>query len=284
MDKNIYHTIPVNNFIDLALFQLGYEKCLSSHSYGPAVINHYLFHYVISGSGILYADNSKDETKTYRITANQGFMIFPGQKTTYIADEDHPWEYVWLEFDGLRVKEGLTMIGLSADSPVMKARHLYYWGLAKDEMLYMVDHRDQPSLHLIGHLYIFMDNLIRSISSYNSSTSKSLRSFYINEAIAYIEKHYSESISVEDIARECGLNRTYFGKIFKLEIGQAPHVFLTTYRMIKATNLMLTTRLSISEISKSVGYENPLHFSRAFKKYYGISPANWKKEHKTIYN
>ena len=279
-----YSVFPAQNFIDLGLYQFGREKCLSSQSFGPAVRNHYLFHYVISGSGVLFADNSKDEPVTYRIRSNQGFMIFPGQRTTYTADSANPWEYVWLEFDGLRVYEGLTMIGLSVNSPVYRPKTQSFRDTVRKEMLYIVEHKDQPPLHLIGHLYIFLDALVRSISSYNELKDKGLRSFYIREAISYIEGHYQESISVEDIARQCGLNRTYFGKIFKAEIGQPPHVFLTTYRMIKATDLLLTTKLSVADIGKSIGYENQLHFSRAFKNYYGISPMLWKREHKNRQN
>jgi len=52
------------------------------------------------------------------------------------------------------------------------------------------------------------------------------------------------------------------------------------YRMIKATELLSLTSLSISEISQAVGYDNPLHFSRAFKNVYGISPRTWRKENK----
>lgn len=45
-------------------------------------------------------------------------MIFPGQINTYIADEQLPWEYMWIEFDGLRVKEALSVTDLCKDAPV----------------------------------------------------------------------------------------------------------------------------------------------------------------------
>ena len=51
------------------------------------------------------------------------------------------------------------------------------------------------------------------------------------------------------------------------------------YRMIKATELLRLTDLSISDISKAVGYDNPLHFSRAFKNVYNLSPRNWKNQY-----
>ena len=51
------------------------------------------------------------------------------------------------------------------------------------------------------------------------------------------------------------------------------------YRMIKATELLRLTDLSISEISHAVGYDNPLHFSRAFKNIYNISPRTWRNQY-----
>ena len=104
MDDILFSIFPNKNFIDLGLYQYGWEHCAPAHSFGPSSRNHYLFHYVISGSGTLMANDSKGITQTYEIKSGQGFLIFPKQITTYIADTEDPWEYTWLEFDGLRVK------------------------------------------------------------------------------------------------------------------------------------------------------------------------------------
>lgn len=95
------------------MYQFGHEQCEPGHSFGPATRNHYLFHYVLSGTGTLMADNAKGITQTYNIKSGQGFLIFPGQINTYIADDKLPWEYIWIEFDGLRVKEALTTTELT---------------------------------------------------------------------------------------------------------------------------------------------------------------------------
>ncbi|MBQ8151308.1 MAG: AraC family transcriptional regulator [Firmicutes bacterium] len=284
MANYIYKVFPNNRFIDLGLFQFGYEKCNPSHSFGPATRSHYLFHYVISGKGRLYTKNSKGEELVEEISAGQGFMIFPGQETFYSADSAVPWEYLWLEFDGLRVYEGLKMIGISVDNPVYKPVYKNYGDTVKNEMQHMVDHRDLSPLYLIGHLYLFYDALICSVTNTSESKGSRLRDFYIHEAITFIETNYYKDISVEDIAAACGLDRSYFGKLFKSEIGQSPQTFLITYRMIKATDMLMQTRLSIAEIGRLVGYENQMHFSRAFKNYYGLSPLQWKNAHKNENN
>lgn len=281
MSEVIFSVFPSENFVDLGLYQFGWEQCDPSHSFGPAARNHYLFHYVISGTGTLIAENSKNESITYQIKSGQGFMIFPGQVCTYIADHEIPWEYTWLEFDGLRAKETIELAGLNTDQPVYKARYKDISETMKNEMLHIVNHKQESSFHQIGHLYLFIDSLVRSSNSTQVNKGNTLRDFYIKEAFSFIEQNFQNDISIEDIAASCGLNRSYFGKIFHENIGKSPQEFLISYRMTKATELLKLTSLSIADIGNAVGYPNQLHFSRAFKKVYGVSPRQWRYDHET---
>ena len=148
MSEVIFSVFPSENFVDLGLYQFGWEQCDPAHSFGPAARNHYLFHYCLSGTGTLMAQNSKKESLSYQIKSGQGFMLFPNQICTYIADRELPWEYVWLEFDGLRVKEAVELTGLSPDQPVYKARYKDISETMKDEMLYIVNHKEESPFHL----------------------------------------------------------------------------------------------------------------------------------------
>lgn len=262
------------------MYQYGYEQCEPGHSFGPATRNHYLFHYVISGTGTLMADNTKGETQTYSIKSGQGFLIFPGQITTYYADQELPWEYIWVEFDGLRVKEALDLTELSVNTPVYHSHSKDLREQLMNEILYIVHHAKESPFHLIGHLYLFMDYLTRSAKSTKLVQSSKMSDYYIKEAINYIEQNFQNNITIEDIAAVCGINRSYFGKIFRNSVGRSPQEFLMNYRMVKATELLKLTSLSIAEIGSAVGYENQLHFSRAFKTIYGISPREWRNQHR----
>lgn len=279
MSEVIFSVFPSENFIDLGLYQFGWEQCDPSHSFGPAARNHYLFHYCLSGTGTLYAYDDRKETNSFQIKSGQGFMIFPNQICTYIADQKIPWEYVWLEFDGLRAKETVELAGFKLEQPVYRARYKDISETMKEEMLYIVNHREESSFHLIGHLYLFMDSLVRSSTSAQISRGSSLRDFYIKEAFSFTEQNFQNDISVEDIAASIGLNRSYFGKIFHESMGKTPQEFLINYRMTKATELLKLTGLSVGDIGNAVGYSNQLHFSRAFKNVYGVSPRQWRYEH-----
>ena len=261
MQNWIFSIFPNDNFVDLGLFQFGWEKCAPAHSFGPAARNHYLFHYVLSGTGTLMADDSKGVTQTYSIKSMQGFMIFPNQITTYVADHDLPWEYVWIEFDGLRVKSILDTIGLSLDKPVYHARNKNLRKDMANEMLYIARNKDASPFHLIGHLYLFLDYLMRSAADEQMESGGKLRDFYIHEALTYIEHNFQNDITIEDIASVCGLNRTYFGKIFKEALGKTPQEFLVNYRMLKAAELLKLTHLSIGDIGITVGYANPVSYT-----------------------
>ena len=271
-ENELYFSIfPNERFIDLGLYQFGMEQCSPSHSYGPAARNHFLFHYIISGTGTLYADDSTGTTKTYHLKSGEGFLIFPNQITTYIADKELPWEYVWIEFDGLRAKEAMDTAGVLFHT---KKRDMSQ--KMKEELVYIATHSDETIFNIIGHLYLFLDYFMRSTVSTVVKGSTKLQDYYIKEAITYIEQNFQNDISVVDIANRLGINRSYFGKIFKQTLKQTPQEFLINYRMIKATELLRLTKMSIGDISKAVGYENQLHFSRAFKKIYNISPREWR--------
>ena len=251
---------------------------MGTHQFGPAARTHYLFHYVISGTGLLMAQDQKGETRNYSIKSGQGFLLYPGQISTYIADKTNPWEYAWLKFDGLRVKEALDIAGFSKDQPIYHAVSKEYREIMMNEMLYIANHPDEPPFHLIGHSYLFLDALIRSTSSTRMIKTGKMSDYYIKEAINFVEQNFPYDISIEDIAACCGINRSYLGKIFHDSIGKTPQEFLIHYRMSKATELLKMTKLSIADIGNAVGYPNQLHFSRAFKNIYGVSPKNWRNQ------
>ena len=222
-----FKVFPKNNYMDLTLIQFGREICKGGYSFGPAARNHYLFHFIISGKGTLYANNSSQDKPIY-----------------------HPLS--------IELRE-----------------------LALDEMIYIIEHKEAAPLHLIGHLYLFLDYLTRSAATSQSQNKRKNNSshYYISESIKFIELNYQKDITVEDIAENCGLNRNYFGKKFKEEFGKTPQEFLMRFRMTKATELLEHSQLSIGEISCAVGYNDQLHFSRAFKNTYGISPRQWRDKY-----
>ena len=274
-----FSTFPHGHFVDLMPFQYGREQCTPGHAFGPAQRNHYLFHYIISGHGLLMATQESGNRTDYRLGEGEGFLIFPGQITTYVADLDDPWEYTWVEFDGLRAHESLSLAGISGSQPIYTARSPEAGRLLQDEMLYIVNHADASPTHLIAHGFLFLDQLVQSSANRHPPGEYRLRDFYIKEALTFIEQNFQRDISIEEIAEVCGLNRSYFGKVFRGAVGESPQAYLLHYRMARAAQLLKETRLSIGEIAREVSYDNQLHFSRAFKNVHGVSPREYRASH-----
>ena len=282
MSDSIFHIFSDERFLDLTVYQYGYEKCDPLHSYGPFVRNHYLFHYVISGKGMLSV-TEENGSSVYQIGPRSGFLIDPGRINVYCADQKFPWEYVWVEFDGLRARELMEEAGLSNDHPVFHPVSDTAADKLRDEMLRLTQYPDNSRpLGIIGQLYLIMDALIQGSSNKKRLQGGKLSRFYAQEALSFIEQNYTLPITVEDMANRCNLDRSYFGKVFKDMIGQSPQDFLIRYRMSKATSLLTSTNLSIGDISVQVGYPNQLHFSRAFRNIYGMSPRQYRQQNKLL--
>ncbi len=269
-----FHVFRDERFIDLNLYQFGWERTPPAHSYGPHARNHYLFHYIIAGKGVLLANE-----KEYPVPAGQGFLVAPGQITTYRSDAKDPWEYVWIEFDGLRAHESLNLAGISGSQPIYTAHNAAARRALQEQMLYIVNHSEASPTHLIGHGFLFLDQLVQSSANRQPDGERRIRDFYIKEALAFIDQNYQRDLSVEEIAAVCGLNRSYFGKLFRDAVGESPQAYLLHYRMARAAQLLKETRLPIGEIAAQLGYPNQLHFSRAFKNVHGVSPRDYRSSH-----
>lgn len=275
-NKLIFHVFQDERFVDLNLYQYGWERTEPLHSYGPHRRNHYLFHYIIAGQGKLYVGD-----KVYPVGPGQGFLILPGQTTTYASDEKDPWEYTWIEFDGLRVRESLALAGLGAGRPIYSPATRAGGEKLRECMLQIVQDGEAKPIRQIGRGFLFLDQLAESSAAKQHQSQRRLRDFYMKEALSFIEQNYQRDVSVEDIAAFCGLNRSYFGKLFRDTMGESPQAFLLHYRMAQAAQFLKETTQPVSAISTMVGYANPLHFSRAFKSVYGISPRAYRQTHFT---
>ncbi len=283
MSNNVFRLFPNERYIDLRLIQYGKEQCTPNYSYGPVTRNHFLFHYILSGKGRLSSTNSHGDTKFYSLSPGMGFLIFPDQINTYTADTNNPWEYMWLEFDGIKCLDILASTGLSFDQPIYHAADKELQNKMRNEMLTIIEQENESSLFLIAHLYLFLDYFVRSSFNHTELTGGNLKDLYIREAVTFLEQNYSHSITIEDMAKFCNLNQSYLGKIFKQTLNQTPQQFLIYFRMNKAAEFLKHTTMQIGEISKLVGYPNPLNFSRSFKKIFGVSPQHWREENQLLH-
>lgn len=257
---------------DLHMCQCGSEDCAPGHDYGPAVRDHYLIHYIRSGRGIFRVGEA-----VYDLRENQGFLICPGVVTYYRADADDPWHYSWVGFNGRKARYFLAQAGLSQENPVFSyARD----GLLAETLARLEETAARATrgreIRLLGLLYVFLAGLIETADA--APRPETQRELYVRRAREYMEMEYYRAIGIAGIAKYLGLDRSYFSALFKAEVGVPPQAYLLRLRMDKACDLLRDQRLSITEIARSVGYADPLQFSKAFKRVKGLSPRKWREQ------
>ena len=100
----------------------------------------------------------------------------------------------------------------------------------------------------------------------------------MDTAVQYFHKNYHKNISIEDFADSLHMSVSWFIRNFKEYTGSTPAQYILTLRISNAQILLETTDYNVTEISEIIGYDNPLYFSRIFKKQLGLSPSQFRKQ------
>jgi AraC-like DNA-binding protein len=97
----------------------------------------------------------------------------------------------------------------------------------------------------------------------------------------YLESHYAEDITLDDLAVNIGYSKNYLCRIFREITGDTINSYLTNVRINKAVELLVGTEIDVAGISSMAGYNNVFHFIKTFKKVVGVSPGNYRRNELT---
>ena len=95
--------------------------------------------------------------------------------------------------------------------------------------------------------------------------------------VEYMNRHYFEPLQTEELAARCGLSKYHFIRLFRMCMGMTPYSYLIRIRMERAETLLQTGDMTIQEVAFVCGYNDPLYFSRAFSRHFGVSPTDYKQ-------
>ena len=250
----------------LNLYYGGWEICCPMHTFGPAIRQHYLIHYVTRGKGRLWMNDT-----CYVIEKDTMFLIRPGITCVYQADKDDPWEYCWICIDGYDVENMLNNSGFD------KVNLLFFDksnGEVRDAMLnfifYFSKYKNNEYM-LLSRLYNIFGHMKIQMKKQQA------KSIHVERAIDYIYENYSKNISVTDIAEYLGIDRTYLYRLFKEEYNMSPQKYLLNFRLKTAMNKLEGGNMSIADIAYSCGFNDASAFCHQFKKVYKDTPLNYRR-------
>ncbi len=180
---------------------------------------------------------------------------------TYTADTDDPWHYYWLQFNTGSFGDKFEKM----PCPVVKITNEYIF----TEPIARMESGTLSVEFLIGMLYCLYDEIFSpKIISSNVD--------YATQIASFINSNYSKKLSVESLAENFGLNRSYLSRCFKKKHGISIKQYILSVKLKKARTL-LEDGVSVKEAAYLVGYDDQFTFSKMFKKSYGISPTEVQK-------
>jgi YesN/AraC family two-component response regulator len=192
---------------------------------------------------------------------------------------DDPWTYSWVGFHGLKAELYLKHAGLMAESPVFTHDRDDFIKDCFSQMIATKKLKKSREIRLMGLLYLFLSQLIEiSGGERFADDGTDRKEQYVRKVLEYVEMNYSRKVRISDIAHHVGLDRSYLGSIFREHLDCTLQDFLINFRINKACELMKSAGLSIGDISRSVGYDDQLLFSKVFRSIKGIPPREYRKQ------
>ncbi|MGN0294565.1 MAG: helix-turn-helix domain-containing protein [Lachnospiraceae bacterium] len=229
---------------------------------------------IFVASGVVYVNY---EGASEIVPAGHMLLYRPGvaQDYTYCS-KDKP-EVYWIHFTGSEVETVLLHNGFSP------AEHVVRCGSSPEyQQLFLRIIRElqvpkprceELILLLFQQILLLMYRSLQEDSGANPRIQKE-----VEHAVHFFNENLSSPISIQEYAADRHMSTCWFIRSFRQYIGMTPMQYITGMRIAKARWLLENTGYNITEISELVGYDNPLYFSRIFKKQTGLSPVHYRKE------
>ena len=229
--------------------------------------------YVASGKAHFYI---KDQEVI--VTAGNMVLYQPKQEMHYeYFGKDKP-EVYWVHFTGGQVRSILKRHDVPMDNNVFYVGNSPTYGYLFKEMIL------ELQTCRVGYealLSMYLEQIFVLVQRSRLDKSPVVSSHLQEEmgiARRYFHEHYNEDINIEEYALSRNMSVSYFLKKFKEVTTKSPMQYILGIRISNAVSLLESTDYNVTEISTIIGYDNPLYFSRIFKKQKGVSPSDYRKQ------
>ncbi len=202
----------------------------------------------------------------------------PKEPQKYVYYGDDKTEVYWVHFTGSNVTNILRSYGISDDMRVINTgTSLEYTRIFKQ----MIQELQRCQINYEELLVLLLKQIFISIQRQMVKEYQSKNVFWDREmenAMQYFNDNYNTEINVKEYASSRGMSVSWFIRNFKQYTNTTPMQYIVSIRVSNAQILLETSNYNITEIGNIVGYDNPLYFSRIFKKQKGTSPSEYRKQ------
>ena len=233
-------------------------------------------HYVRNGTGKLFIRG-----KEYDINAGDMFWIPKNEAVMYYPDQDDPWRYYWISFNGDAKFDVGTKLGLDAENPVRAAKHQKAMTDVFDELF----ETELPSAELY---YTAISVLMKIVADEyaHAKTYVSLSTPHdelVENAKKLIKLNYTRAdFSVSDIPDMLFISQRHLSALFRERVGMTPVAYLSEIRLTAAADLLQEKELTVGELCRAVGWGDELYFMKRFKKKFSFTVKEYRENMKRL--
>jgi AraC-like DNA-binding protein len=259
---------PYEQAFGLCVLLAGKNKAKPNYHIGPQICTKRFFcHFVLDGSVIVSQNN-----QVHQLKKGDLFVIFPDLPFEYWAEpSESPLRMFWFAFSGHIASQLLKRVGLLAETPCLRNQIDSEMVSQLNKIAWIIAEKaSNKDLKLTAAIYRLFDQ----ISSKHLTNEKEDVFTLVQKSREYIDLHYSDGITIQNVAKHVNANRSYLTEKFTEFIGVSPRVYLQDLKMKKGLELIKNSTLPITNIALSLGYPDLYTFSRAFKNYYGYAPSH----------
>lgn len=210
------------------------------------------------------------------VTAGHMVLYQPKEVQRYVYYGVDQTEVFWVHFTGSDVKNILKSYGIPLTEHVFYTGQLPAYKNLFQKMILELQtckpHYEELLSLLLRQLFILLSRQLQD----GHKAADHIQS-EIESAIRYFSNNYQTDIVIDQYAASIHRSTAWFIRNFKHYTGMTPMQYIISVRMTNAQRLLGTTEYNITEIASVVGYDNPLYFSRLFKKQIGLSPTDYRK-------
>lgn len=269
-DTSVVYYVPRPEALSQLLYYpicVGYFDCRPSYTLQRNSYNSYLMIVMLTGS-LSY------QTRHTRGVARAGQVLLIDCNAPHAYAAQGKCSFTFVHFDGAQSRELFEEI-IHKGGCLVKPLYPNVLHESIGEMLStMRQERRMNEASTSSMLYaILMQLLEASGASGGGMVGNSL----VDSAIAYIQEHLNEALTVRGIAAHVGYSAGYFSHLFTQETGMSPYQFVVKCRVERAQQLLQTTRLSVQDIAFQTGFNSAANFCYTFRRFVGESPHEFRR-------
>lgn len=246
----------------------GYERCLPEYHVQRSDFPFYSVEYVLKGRG-----RFRTEQQEVDINAGSVYVYGPGIDHEILSDPDDCLVKYFFDFTGPRGAALLQDVSLQPGSCVQVSIPRQLMEIC--ELLLQNGTAENAYTQRICVTLLEL-LILKSAENLRSDTPGRSRAFstYLR-CRQQLEQHYLEIRSLDELAARCHLEKPYLCRLFRRFDGETPYQRLIRLKMNRAAELLSSGDRLVKEVANELGYDDPYHFSRVFKKVYEISPEHF---------